>query len=202
MTKPKDLITKTCIIVLVLLGLQVGVLAWTNSIKKADPASNTSMNALQLAITHNKQGILYLDAGYPLHAINEFKLGIMLNPNSTMSATLYNNLGRSYEMIKEYNYAITAYEHAIKINPNFSVYYKNLVNVYKSKKQLPKARLNYEKIMEINPQDAQACFILALIYMEDGDNNKAKEALKKFIELEPKLDLAMAAKKYLKQLEK
>lgn len=164
-------------------------------------ANNTRMDAANDAIAHNKKGIVFLESGYPLHAINEFKIAIMLNPNSTFSATLYNNLGRSYEMIRYYDLAIASYQHAIRINPNFSVYYKNLVNTYRIKKALPQAQKDYEKITRVNNQDAQAYFILALIYMEQTNNLKAKEALKTFLTLEPNIDLAQAAKKYLAKLE-
>lgn len=189
-----------CIILMLLTTQQV--LCWNNSLQHKINANNTDMNALEMAISHNKQGIVYMETGYPLHAIDEFKLGIMLNPNSTMSGTLYNNLGRAYEIIKQYDHAINCYEHAIKINPNFSPYYKNLVNAYISKKQLNKAQTNYEKIVKINPEDAQAFFILALIYMKQNNNNKAIEALNKFLNLQPNIELANAARKYLNRLEK
>jgi tetratricopeptide (TPR) repeat protein len=184
-----------------LLGSQY-VFSWNNSVKDQVSANNTGMSAIEMAITHNQKGITFLKTGYPLHAIDEFKIGIMLNPNSTMSATLYNNLGRTYEVIKEYNHALSCYEHAIRINPNFSPYYKNLVNVYIEKKQLDVAQRNYEKIVKINPEDAHAFFILALIYMEQANTQKAKESLNKFLSLEPHIDLASAARKYLKRLEK
>ncbi|MGD9580776.1 MAG: tetratricopeptide repeat protein [Vampirovibrionia bacterium] len=176
------------------------VLAWDNSVEDRVAANNTRMEAKELAITHNRQGITFLQEGYPLHAINEFKIGIMLNPNSAMSADLYNNLGRSYEMVKAYDNAITSYEHAIQINPNFALYYKNLINAYKSKKTLNQALANYEKIVKLNPEDAQAQFILGLIYMEKDNKPKAIEALKMFLTLEPNLDLASAAQKYIDNL--
>lgn len=184
-------------LLIISLFIHASVFAWDNSLKSSVASNNTRMNAKEMAITHNRQGITFLQTGYPVHAMNEFKLGIMLNPNSAMSADLYNNLGRSYEMIKAYNYAITSYEHAIQINPNFSVYYKNLINAYASKKTLQQAQYNYEKIVKLNPQDAQAYFILALIHIKMGDNTKARKALETFLKLEPNLELASAAKKYI-----
>jgi tetratricopeptide (TPR) repeat protein len=168
-----------------------------NGQKDSNAKANLSIDAVELAIAHNKQGNVYLESGYPLHAINEYKIGIMLNPNSTMSATLYNNLGRAYETVRAYELAIMSYQHAIKINPDFSVYYKNLVNAYKVKKSLKQARINYEKIVKINPLDAQAYFTLGLIYYMQGNKAESDEAFNKVITLEPNIDLSNAARKYL-----
>ena len=159
------------------------------------------MNANEMSISHNQKGNDYLEKGYPLHAINEYKLGIMMNPNSTMSATLYNNLGRAYEVIRSYDLAITCYEHALRINPNFSVYHKNLVQAYINKKALSKARINYANIIKHNPKDAQAHYILGLIYLKEGNKNKAKEMFENFVVLQPKVDLAFSARKYIDELE-
>lgn len=187
-------------LLIALLFIHNNAFAWDNSLKDNVSSNNTRLDAKEQAITHNRQGITFLETGYPLHAINEFKLGIMLNPNSAMSADLYNNLGRSYEMVKAYDYAIMSYEHAIQINPNFSVYYKNLINAYQNKKTLNQAQYNYEKIVKLNPQDAQAHFILGLIYIKKGDNTKAHKAFETFIKLEPNLDLASAAQKYIDKI--
>lgn len=165
------------------------------------PPDSTRIDPINDCITHHNKGVVFLESGYPLHAIDEFKIALMLNPNSSMSATVYNNLGRAYEMVRKYDLAIISYEHAIKVNPDFSLYYRNLINAYIAKKALKKAQSDYEKIVKINPMDAQAFFILGLIYMERGNKPEAIKAFKKYVSLEPNRELAFAAKKYIKKLE-
>jgi tetratricopeptide (TPR) repeat protein len=172
-----------------------------NPLENTDPSENIRVNASNNAIQHNRRGMEYLSQGYPLHAINEFKLAIMLNPNATMSASLYNNLGQAYEVVKEYDLAIMSYQHAIKINPEFALYYKNLVQAYHNKKALRDAIKHYEQIVKENPQDAQAYFILGLVYKKLNNNEKSISAFNTFINLEPRLDLAHTAKKYIHQME-
>lgn len=196
------LITHFCIllscIVLVIVPFQQKVSAYYGF---KDINNDDSIRATNNSITHNKAGVKYLEDGYPLHAINEFKLSLMLNPNSAMSSSIYNNLGQAYETVKQYDLAIASYEHAIKINPDFALYYKNLVNVYRIKGILPKALLNYERIIKQNPRDAYAYFILGLIQLEQSNNAKAVESFKEFIKLEPNVALVSSVKKYLEALD-
>lgn len=196
------LITIFCIflssLIVVIEPCQQKILAY-NGFK--DINNDNAIRATNNAITHNMSGIKYLNDGYPLHAINEFKLSLMLNPNSAMSSSIYNNLGRSYEIVKQYDLAIASYEHAIKINPDFALYYKNLVNVYRIKGILPKAQLNYERIIKQNQKDSYAYFILGLIQLEQNNNAKAIESFKEFIKLEPNVALVSSAKKYLEILD-
>jgi len=166
-----------------------------------DINADQSIWATNNAVAHNKAGVEFLQKGYPMHAVNEFKIAIMLNPNSAMSASIYNNLGKAYEMMKQYDLAIASYQHAIKINPDFALYYKNLVNAYRIKRILPQSQVSYEKIVSMNPQDSYAYFILGVICVEQGNNSKAIEYFKKFLELEPRVNLASSAKKYLEALE-
>jgi len=93
-----------------------------------DPANNAN--------THNQRGLIYLKEGYALPAIQEFKLAIRLCPNSSATATFYNNLGLSYIKIRRYDWALWCFEKSISINPNFIDFYSNLVKVYKLKKCL------------------------------------------------------------------
>jgi tetratricopeptide (TPR) repeat protein len=194
-----SLLIKLCLALIFVMAFQPATQGW-NTLQNTDPKKNEKINASRDAITHNKKGQVYMQQGYPLHAIGEFKIAIMLNPNSTMSASLYNNLGKAYEMIKEYDYAIMSYEHAIKINPDFALYYKNLIDAYILKKTLSNARKNYEKIVETNPLDARAFFILGLIYWNQNENTRAIEAFSHFIKLEPNVELARAARRYIWEL--
>lgn len=200
--------TKTKVLIVISVGLFLLTFVFNNTVYSWDSFINKiksdnkkiSTNALSSAITHNKKGLTFLESGYPLHAVNEFKIALMLNPNTTMSASIYNNLGQAYEMLRAYDLAIASYQHAIKINPDFAIYYKNLVYVYKAKRSLDKAQKEYETIISINKDDAQAYFVLGLISLETSQNEKAKEYFSKFIQLEPNVDLANAAKKYLANL--
>lgn len=196
----KNIFFSGLLIILLLVSLNQKVFSWDDPAKKGISSHNTSIDVHDMAITHNRRGNEYLKAGYPLHAVNEFKIAIMLNPNSTMSATLYNNLGRSYEMVRQYELAISSYQHAIRVNPEFSRYYKNLINAYKAQRTLTKACHNYETVVKENPKDAQAWYTLGLIYYEQKKYLDAQEAFNTFIELEPNVELAIAAKKYLKKM--
>ncbi len=148
-------------------------------------------------ITHAQQGGKLLQLRRYNEAIEEFKIGLRLNPYSSLSASLYNNLGVSYQKTRNFPMAFSSYQRAIRIHPDFELYYKNLIQSYADAKKLSKARNRMRHILTINPKDSEAWYLMGLIFEKTGEEKEAKAAFSRFLELEPNSRLARSAKNHL-----
>lgn len=110
-------------------------------------------------------------------------------PNSIKS---YNNLGNLYQRLGQKEKAITAYEKAIKINPNynFGEVYNNLAVIYASLNQKEKAIDLFKKAIELNPRRPEIYTNLGIMYVSFGKRQQAIAAFKKAIELNPNYAIA------------
>ncbi len=130
-------------------------------------------------------------------AIEEFKIGLRLNPYSSLSASLYNNLGIAYQKTRNFPMAISSYQRAIRIHPNFELYYKNLIQTYADARKLSSARNTMRHILSINPEDSEAWYLMGLIFDKMGEKQDARDAFSRFLKLEPESRLAQSARRYL-----
>ncbi|MEO1404045.1 MAG: tetratricopeptide repeat protein, partial [Cyanobacteria bacterium J06635_1] len=65
-------------------------------------------------------------------------------------------LGNTYNDLKRYDEAISAYEKAIELDPDDATAHYNLGNTYKALKRYDEAISAYEKAIELDPDDATA----------------------------------------------
>lgn len=164
--------------------------------------STFTINATQNAAKHNNTGIDYLNDGYYIQAIQEFKLAIMLNPHSTVTASFYNNLGNAYIKINRYDWAQTSFEQSISINPNFYDYYKKLIFTYKKQNIMLDMLSKYKSILDSDITASSAWLMSGLIYYELGDFKASLDCLERYTFLEPDLILTEAIKKKNEELKK
>jgi tetratricopeptide (TPR) repeat protein len=68
----------------------------------------------------------------------------------------YNMRGIAYYRQGQIEKAISDYNKAIKINPEFAAAYPNRGYVYHSERKYKKAHSDYEKVIELNPKQAIA----------------------------------------------
>src|SRR5271169_901117 len=102
-------------------------------VTKADFTDNYQVD--ENAIYHFKEGERWLEIGQYETAISEFNIAIQLKPGSTITATLYNDLGVAYLKTSHNTLATRAFKQAITINPEFSLYYENLAKAYQASGQ-------------------------------------------------------------------
>src|SRR5690606_20729662 len=103
------------------------------------------------AISHAQNGQLFLERGQLTEAVEEFKAAIRLNPYTSLSASIYNNLGLAYRALGNYPYAFASFQRACRIQPSFSLHYKNLVETYAMAGQLEEVEKQLREIVEVNP---------------------------------------------------
>jgi len=73
-------------------------------------------------------------------------------------------LGNIQKKLKKYNQAITSFNQAIKLNPNFSEAFNNLGSTLKFLNKYDEAILNYKRSISLNKNNAEACYNLASLY--------------------------------------
>jgi superkiller protein 3 len=74
-----------------------------------------------------------------------------------------------------FDQALSEYQKAIEIKPDYAKGYYNIGSVYRQKKKLEEAIASFQKALEINPKYAEAHYALAVIYYEKQEFKLAIE---------------------------
>ncbi len=142
-------------------------------------------------VEHNARSYLHLgiDAEQENRrddAIAYYNEVISLQPvdDSTL-AEAYCNRGYAYGVRGETGLAISDYNMATKLNPNFVYAYRNRGRTYENDGRIDLAIADFEKVIELNPQSSHAYSDRARAYRKKGDINRAAEDYRKAIELNP-----------------
>ena len=154
------------------------------------------------AVWHNEKGLLFLGRGNYLGAIQEFKIAISLNDNTQVSASFYNNLGKSYYNLQAYDLAAECFEKAVNLDPNFLKYYKNLIDTYDAQKILDKVIKQYGNIIEKDCYNSRAFLMLGLIAEKQEKKPESIMYLSEYTRLEPDLNLTREIEEVLKEMRK
>ncbi len=178
---------------------QLKVLVLTISLFLCQGAAFT-VDSAKNAVWHNERGLFFLDLNYHVAAIKEFQLAIMLNPESEVSATFYNNLGRSYYKIKDYDSAESAFKKAVKLKPYYLKFRENLIKAYKQKNILNEVVRKHNKLIAQDKNNLQSYIMLGLIYKSRGNNEFAVMYLKKFVMLAPEFEVTRQIKQIIEEL--
>lgn len=106
---------------------------------------------------------------------SEDTLWIATARTSPSHQATWNNLGDVYARQKNYLTAISMFERAIAINPQYADAYHNMAVSYTHLGNFPEAIRAYEKALSINPRLWQAYQNLAVIAMQEKQWDKAVE---------------------------
>lgn len=87
----------------------------------------------------------------------------------------YNELGREYENLGEFEEAANYYKKALEINPNLVEVYYNLGITYEKAGKYKEAIAAYQRVLEKNPEDISVYYIIANYYNKIGSKEKAME---------------------------
>ncbi|MDH4379769.1 MAG: tetratricopeptide repeat protein [Vampirovibrionales bacterium] len=126
----------------------------------------------QNALRFEKKGVQAMAIEDYLTAIDAFQLGIRLNPDSKLSASLYHNLGLSFRAIKDYPRAIRAAQHAMMLHPDFEMYRFHLIRTYEAAGLLPQAQQEFEHLLAENPDNNEVTSLLQLTRERQEDLNR------------------------------
>ena len=119
------------------------------------------------------------------------------NEPEPTTAEGYFQQGNGYVQTGQLSLAVTAYEKALELNPNYQAVYANLGVVYYQLEQLDLAAQQYQKALELEPNDGEVTYNLgalnlqrALIGGNQPDANLLNEAIgqiQRALELSPNL---------------
>jgi tetratricopeptide (TPR) repeat protein len=112
--------------------------------------------------------VLTLHAGYP----------------DTMPNT-WNNLGILATRGSRMDEAVSYFQHALELNPDYLIALNNLGNAYRELQQWDKAREALEHAIAVGPEDAEANYNLGMVDAQTGDNARAEQFLKKALQYRP-----------------
>lgn len=101
------------------------------------------------------------------------------------TATDFFDIGVHEDNLKHYDKAITAYEQALKLKPDWALVCVREGKDYRRLNQKEKAVAQFQRAAKIDPQYWDAYSELALTYKEAGDTNHAIEAASKLLDFPP-----------------
>lgn len=155
------------------------------------------IDASENAVWHNTKALELYKDGYLNEAVQELKIAISLSPNSTASASFFNNLGSVYFDMNKFELAIKCFEKAIKLNPNFLEYYFNLLKAHKAQGTIKKLAKNHINILKKDEYNSRSWLILGLANYELGAKKHSIKCLEHFANLEPDLVITKGVKSLL-----
>ena len=127
-----------------------------------------------------------------------FSLNFFVSYSQT--ANDYYDRGNAKQELKEYKAAITDYDKAIELNPNFTEAYSKRGNVKSLLQEYKEAILDYDKAIELNPNYYKAYSNRAVAKQELKEYKEAIADFDKAIELNPKYALFYSNRGDLKQI--
>ncbi len=115
---------------------------------------------------------------------SEFTLWEDVARKSPHKARAYNGLGTFYGKHGDFIRALSDFNKAIAIDPDFAEAYNNRGNTYSKEGNYTQALLNFNKALEINPSYAQAHTNRGIIFDKDGYLSQALVEYNKAIEID------------------
>ncbi|ARV59235.1 glycosyltransferase [Nostocales cyanobacterium HT-58-2] len=128
-------------------------------------------------------GIAYSRLQNYKNAIAHYDAAIKLPIYPVLKLGAYNNLGNLLKASGDLNGAKTAYETALKIDPNFALGYYNLGMTLKAMNLFKDAIISYRKAIELNPQHPEAYQNLGVLLLKLGYVQDSLMTFKKAIAL-------------------
>jgi tetratricopeptide (TPR) repeat protein len=92
---------------------------------------------------------------------------------------VYYNLGITFKELEEYQKAISCYEKAIQINPNYADAHNNLGNILQELKELQKAKNCYEKLLNLDPTYKKGYSSYGYLLLKISQHNKGLAYIRK-----------------------
>jgi len=97
----------------------------------------------------------------------------------------YNNLGKTYYTNGNLDGAISCFDKAIQLKPDYAEAYNNRGNAYDDKGDHDRAITDYDKAIQLDPNGAEPYFNRGLAFSNKGDLDKAIHDYDQAIQLKP-----------------
>ena len=108
---------------------------------------------------------------------------ILRNPHSWLAQ---NNLGEVLLQKGSVNEAISHYQQALKIKPDYGDAHYNLGNALMRKGSVGEAISHYQQALQINPADADAHYNLGIALLQNGDIDEAMVHYRQALQINPR----------------
>lgn len=164
------------------LYVQTGKIAQGVELLKRGVAANDE-NYEILYELHYHLGIAYNRLQNSQQAIFHYQAAIKLPIYPILKLGAYNNLGNLLKASKDFKKAKTAYETALKIDPNFATGHYNLAMVFKGLGLFTDAIASYQKAIRLKPDYAEAYQNLGVVQLKVGNVQASLTAFKNAIAL-------------------
>ena len=99
-------------------------------------------------------------------------------PNDPIGWT---QLGLTYMSIEDYKNAITNFQHALSLNPDYKAANEGIAEAYASQNEISKAAKHYEYLIKAYPKEKKQFYNFALLYINANQYDKARLVLNKYI---------------------
>ncbi len=125
-----------------------------------------------------KIAVLYRELGDVPMAIKEYEDYLKTNPSASSKLQTYKNMGALYEMIKQPDNAVKAFENALKVKYDSQIATKLMV-MYFDMNNFAQATAKVKRILQDDPADPDATYYQAQIKYKEGNKQGALEDFKK-----------------------
>ena len=102
-----------------------------------------------------------------------------------LDANTYCTQGESFLSDDCYDEALSEFQKAIDIKPNYARAYFGCGHVYRRTKRYTNAIIAFQQAIKFKPNYKVAHYGLALVYLESGNNSKAKTAVHATLKIDP-----------------
>lgn len=157
----------------------------TESVKRATQQAQKNTEAS--AEYHFSMAQAYVAEGNPDRAIEEYKLTLMFDPNSSL---VYARLATEYVKKGMLSAAMEACKEALQRDPHFVDARLMLAGLYLTTRETGRALSEYDQILKLNPKHEEAAVYRAQALAEDGRVPDAAKSLQKFVKGNPESVLA------------
>ena len=102
----------------------------------------------------------------------------------------YNGLAVAYVLLGDLNSALSEYNKAIEIDPNYAEAYNGRGNIYRKQNKLPQALSDYNRVIHLDPTYAEVYYNLGIFYDKQNNLPQALSNYNKAVAINPNLEEA------------
>jgi len=148
----------------------------TNQDAKLTPSPGTQQPQTQSSDTS-------LPADNTANSVQDLKASVQANP----SLDGYFELGNALSRQGQFSDARSAFEEALKINPNHIGSLSNLGVVYYQTSEFDKAIANFEKVLSLDSQDAATHYLYGATLLQMSNYSEAEQRFEDALKIQPDL---------------
>jgi tetratricopeptide (TPR) repeat protein len=164
-------------------------------------APTTAEREEALAWKYNEEGLRA--SGEGKHRRAAYYFGKAIEAKADVS-TFYNNLGRSYYRLSDFDRALRAYRQAEALGPEMATeraaLKTNIGDIYRQRKNFAEAVRYYHEALEESPNLARVHYELGNLYLKKRETKQAEYRLNRALAIDPEYSHARLARVILYHL--